>query len=341
MSLKKSFVLYIVSGAVLAVMIAVGLSRPRPVFVTGATHILMGTTVSITAIADDEDIAREAINKAIRQISEIEERLSYYNGQSELSVLNAQAYKQPVQVSRELYTLVEKSIEFNRLTAGAFDCTVAPMLELWREAAETGIKPTESGLREAEEKVGSDKLILNESDTSIRFAREGMRIDLGGIAKGYAIDKAVETMIESGATGGLVDAGGDIRCFGTAPEGKSGWNIGLQNPQTDQAENIILRFVINDTAITTSGDYYRFVSLDGERINHIFDPVSKTSARQLRSVSVIAPDALTADALSTAVTVLGKDKGKSLIETLPDVEAIIISADGQITRTRGIGNYLQ
>ena len=168
-----------------------------------------------------------------------------------------------------------------------------------------------------------------------------MRLDLGGIAKGYAIDRAVEAMRAGGAVGGMVDVGGDIRCFGRRKNDSQEWLIGLQNPRVEG--DLLLKLRLNDMAVATSGDYRRFVLIDGQRYSHIFDPAKSTSAKELRSVTIIAPTAIQADILATAVSVMGKEKGLKLIESTPDTEAIIIPADSEknIVKTSGADVFIK
>lgn len=340
MNSKKYYLIYSLCIIALVVAITISLTKQRHITLTSGTHILMGTTVRVTVVATKKAQAQDAINKAIASITATEKMMSYYSD-SELNTINTDGFERAVNVSDELFELIKKSVRFCEITGGAFDCTISPVLELWRQAAKTGIKPTDQQLATAKSKTGCDKLIINDSDKTIRFAVEGMRIDLGGIAKGHAIDKAIEVMTGCGVAGGLIDAGGDIKCFGLAANKRQGWHIGLQNPHTDDADNVILQFTINDTAVTTSGDYYRFVVIEDEKVSHIIDPATKHSARELTSVSVIAKDATTADALSTAVTVLGKEKGKALIDSLDNVEAMLITSTGEIIKTKSIQKYLK
>ena len=344
MRITKNKAIYISGIILIGILAAVSLTKRQYATVKSGTHILMDTTVRVTAVAVSEKDGQTAIKQAITAITNTEKLMSYYDAQSQLSALNKDGYKNPVKVSDELFYVISKSVEFNKLTDGAFDCTIAPVLDLWRAAAKTGIKPTAEQLAAAKAKTGCGKLVIDAQSKTIKFSVDGMKIDLGGIAKGYAVDKAIEAMMAAGAVGGLVDAGGDIRCFGIPPAGQNNWIIGLQNPETadPDGQDIVMKFAIDDMAITTSGDYYRFVVIDGEKISHIIDPKKSTSAKELCSVSVIAPDATTADALSTGVTVLGKDKGKELIEALPGIEALLITSppQEQIIKTAGMSKYL-
>jgi len=194
--------------------------------------------------------------------------------------------------------------------------------------------PTDKELDEARSKVGYEKITLDANELTVRFAVEGMKLDLGGIAKGYAIDKSVEALRAGGAVGGMVDIGGDICCFGS-PEGRTHWRIGVQDPTMPDrnmttAETLMvieLKTAADSTvAIATSGNYQRFEVIDGKQHSHIIDTRSGQSSDKLASVTIIAPNATIADAIATAVSVLGAEKGLELIERTPEVEAILIPA---------------
>ncbi len=201
-------------------------------------------------------------------------------------------------------------------------------------------------MAEARSKVGFDKLILNKEHRTVRFAVEGMRIDLGGIAKGYAADKSVEAMKKLEALGGMVALAGDIRCFGRPPREQEHWRIGLQDPNVGPNDlgpsKPLLVFALTNEGVSTSGDYRRFVRVQGTKQSHIIDTATGKGANKLISDTIIAPDATTTDALSTAVNVLGLEKGMALIERLPGVEAILIPAGNGATPvfSRGAKAYV-
>jgi thiamine biosynthesis lipoprotein len=220
-------------------------------------------------------------------------------------------------------------------------------VDLWHSAQDANSLPTDAELQQACSKVGYDKLILDANETSVRFAVEGMRVDLGGIAKGYALDKAVEAMQNGGAVGGMVDIGGEVRCFGLPPAGQRKWLIGLQDPDKAKvgfdAGTPLLILHLTDAAVATSGHYRRFVTIGGKRYSHIVDPESGHSSESLASVTVICPSATDADALSTAVTVMGKEKGLALIKTIPETEAILITSAPkyEIIKTSGAEKFIE
>lgn len=306
---------------------------------SGARQV-MGTFAHITAVADSDRTAKKSIEAAFDRLTAIDKMMSDYIPDSELSTVNRDAFKQPVKVSDPLFEILTTAIEYSQISDGAFDVTIGPVVDLWRNAKKNNVKPTEEQIAQAKQKVGCEKLILDPSEKTVKFAVDGMRLDLGAIAKGYAIDKAIEAMKQTGATAGIVDVGGDLRCFGK-PQNKPKWRIGLQNPQTDG--DLLMVIELDNTAIATSGDYRRFVLLDGEKFSHIMIPEQGVSAKDFSSVSVIAPTAIAADALATTLTVIGTEKGIKLIESLESTEALLIPSDPkqEITFTSGLKDYIK
>ena len=298
----------------------------------------MGTVAHITVIAADKQTAQRCLDAAIKQIDTIENLFSYFKPDSEISAINQHAADSPVRVSPQVYQLIKKSIQFSKLTSGAFDITVGPLVDLWHNAGDANTPPTDEQLQSARALVGCDKLILDDANSTVRFAVSGMRLDLGGIAKGYGIDTAIEAIKNNGALGGIVVIGGDLRCFGTPPHNNKHWLIGLQNPNLDSPNQTILTLKLNDTAVTTSGDYRRFATINGRHFSHIVNPLTGRSAQGLASDTIITPLAADADAISTAVNVLGPEKGLALIKTLPHTEAILISPAPayKLSKTPGI-----
>ena len=309
-------------------------------------RLIMGTFARVVAIAKDTQIAEKSITSAFEQLQTVDELMSDYKEDSEISKVNKNAYKATVAISRPTFEVLQKSLEFSRLTDGAFDITVGPLVDLWRKAADANSTPSAKQLAETSRRVGYEKLILEADSLTVRFAVDDMRLDLGGIAKGYAIDKAVEAMRKTGAIGGMVDVGGDIRCFGPPAAGKEKWVIGLQDPAgaTDQTAPIryplVLKF--NDAAVATSGDYRRFVLIEGKKYSHIINKQTGLGSDKLASVTIIAETAVEADALATAVSVMGREKGMALIEKTPNVEAILISAgpEFELSESTGAGKYI-
>lgn len=337
----------VVAGFLVLAGLYVALSRRAPVQLDSNYRVIMGTFSRVVAIAPNEEIAAACVEAAFAAQREVDALMSTYKADSELSRVNRLAFDEPVGVSEETFEVVQGAIHFSELSEGAFDVTVGPVVDLWRAAGEANEPPTEAALAAAASKVGYDKLILDEDARTIRFTAPGMKIDLGGIAKGYAIERSVAAMRQQGALGGMVDIGGDVRCFGQPPQGQETWLIGLQDPNVGPDDlgggKTLLVLKITDQAVTTSGDYRRFVMVGAERESHIVDSRTGHGARQLASVTIIAPDATTADALATAVSVMGWEKGLSLIETLPDTEAILIphQKDAALVFSTGAAAYVK
>ena len=314
-------------------------------------RLVMGTFAHLKAIAKDPRKAKKCVETAFAELKKVDDLMSDYKSESEISQVNRDAFKRAVKVSKSTFEVLQKSTEFSRLSEGAFDITIGPLAELWRTAAEVNSVPADAELELARSKVGYEKLILDANEMTVRFAVDGMKLDLGGIAKGYAIDKAIEAMRAGGAVGGMVDVGGDIRCFGLPPKGKKTWRIGLEDPTEPQGGNqtlavsagrVLLVLKLTNAAVATSGGYRRFVLIEGKKYSHIMNRVSGESAEGLSSVTIIAQNAIDADALATAVTVMGPEKGLALIETIPKTEAILIMPppEYQLIKTTGAEKYI-
>jgi thiamine biosynthesis lipoprotein len=315
--------------------------KDRTVTVDGGFRITMGTFARIMVVAENQQQADKAINAAFDEIFHIDELMSDYDPNSQLSQINQHGFDQPVSVDAELFEVLTAAKLYSCLSDGAFDITIGPVVQLWRKANEDSAVPTAEALQKAKECVGYQNLILDAEKQTVRFAKEGMFLDLGGIAKGYAIDTAIEILQAAGIEGAMVDIGGDLRCFGIPVNGKKHWLIGLQDPTVDD-EKILLTLNMDDRAVATSGDYRRFVMIEGQKHSHIVNPAIADSAQDLSSVTIIAPTAMQADALATAVSVLGSEKGLLLIEILDECEAFIIQVeDGVLQKSSNANIYLE
>jgi thiamine biosynthesis lipoprotein len=309
--------------------------------------MIMGTFAHVVAVAEDSDTAEKCVRAAIDEIHKVDDLMSDYKSDSEISRVNREAFEKAVKVSESTYEVLQRSVEFSKMTDGAFDVTVGPLVALFREAKENKVAPSKEQIALAKSKVGFEKLKLDSENRTIQFSEEGMLLDLGGIAKGYAIDMAIKATQRCGAIGAMVDIGGDVRCFGLPPEGKDHWLIGLQDPNSaiEGIEGGGLRLVlkITNAAVATSGDYQQFVFIEGKRYSHIMDRRTGTSAEGLSSVTIIADNATDADALATSVSVMGADKGLALIEKLPNTEAILLSPrpNYEISKTSGAEKYVK
>jgi len=310
-------------------------------------QMIMGTFAHVVAVAEDLGTAKKCVRAALEEIRKVDDLMSDYKSDSEISLVNNLAYEKAVQVSDSTYEVLQRSIKFSKMTDGAFDITVGPLVDLFRKAKESKVAPSEQQIAQAKSKVGFEKLKLDSENMTVQFTDEGMVLDLGGIAKGYAIDKAIEAAQSSGAIGAMVDIGGDVRCFGLPPRDREHWLIGLQDPNSaiEGMEGGGLRLVlkITNTAVATSGDYQQFVIIEGKRYSHIMNRNTGTSAEGLSSVTIIANNATDADALATSVSVMGAEKGLALIEKLPNTEAILMTPQPkyEIIKTSGAEKYIK
>jgi len=350
MSKQVKCILIVAVGLLLAValylLLADGPGRsdsPNLVKAHSGVHLVMGTFARVTVIAPDSRAGAKCIEAALAEIRKVDELMSDFKEGSEISRVNANAFARPVKVGPATFEVLQRSIEISNLTDGAFDITVGPLVKLFRTARDTGKAPTPEQIADAKARVGYEKLVLNDAEKTVRFTVEGMSLDLGGIAKGYAVDKAIEVMQQHGALGAMVDIGGDVRCFGTPPKGKETWTIGLQDPNSDGGPGLLLKLKIENAAVTTSGDYQQYAIIDGKKQSHILDRKTGKSVQGLASVTIIAQNATTADALATAVTVTGPKKGLDLIESIPSTEAFLISAAPtyKLTKTTAAEKYIK
>ena len=301
------------------------------------TREVFGTFVSIDAFYTDDVDIRQVIEACWKRMSEIQRTMTVKADYGEVAFINSSG-SWPVVVSQDVYMLIEEALLFSELTDGAFDITVLPLVQLWKAAAARGTLPSISEIDDAREKVGYRAVELLDGSRLV-LRKQGMKIDLGAIAKGYAVDEAVRILLKSGVKDFLINAGGDIYCKGLY-RGRRPWRIGVQDPLRPGAIIDILN--ISDCAVTTSGDYERFYIIDGEKYSHIIDPSTGWPEDVVISATVIAPTAEEADALATACAVSGSGKGLRLINSLEGVEAMMIekSGDGVSThRSNGFERY--
>jgi thiamine biosynthesis lipoprotein len=294
---------------------------------TSETRELMGTQVKITVLDRNKDNSIEAMNEAFSEIEKIENMLSIYKEGTEVYSLNQKGFLNDA--SDELLLLLKKSNDYSRLSDGAFDITVQPILDLYKESFETNNRPpTDAEVRETLKLVNYKDILIKNQD--IRLIKN-MKITLGGIAKGYIVDRAIEVLKEQGIEHALVDAGGDIRALGKK-EGTKDWSIALKNPRNENEYISIIK--LNDKSVATSGDYERYFDSE-KKFHHIVDPRTGYSATELISVTIIADKAIDADALATSVFVLGLEKGLELIESLGNVEGLLITSEKEIIKSSG------
>ena len=291
---------------------------------------IMGTRVAVELWSEDAALAERAMAAVIDEMRRTDELMSTYKPESQLSQVNAHAYEHAVTVDPEIIEVVTRSFEFSRMSDGAFDITYASVGYLYDYRAHR--HPTGEQISTALAAVDWRQVQVDPKANTIRFLKPGMRIDLGGIAKGYAVDRSIEILRRLGVGHAMVNAGGDTRLLGDR-RGKP-WIVGIRDPRADG--RMVTRLPLEDEAISTSGDYERYFEEDGVRYHHILVPGTGKSAREVRSVTILGPDATTTDGLSTTVFVLGVERGMQLVGRLPGIEAVVVDKDGHIYYSDGL-----
>lgn len=279
----------------------------------------MGTRVEIQVWLDDAAQARELLRQGMAEFDRIEAAMSTYIESSEMSGINARAADAPQPVSAELFALLQRAEEIAELTEGAFDITFDSVGQLYDFRQEE--RPDLLEIAEQLERINYAHVLLDVDAQTVAFAIPGVRINLGGIAKGYAVEQVIELLSAAGVQNALATAGGDTRILGDRID--KPWVVGVRDP--NDAAAVFTRVALEDEAISTSGDYERFFIEDGERYHHILSPSSGTPAQGVRSVTVIGPNATVTDALSTSVFVMGPERGLELIGRLTDYEALVLT----------------
>ena len=285
---------------------------------------IMGTRVHAEIWEQDPARGERLLAMVMAEMRRIEAAFSPYLESSELSLLNRQAPGGWVEISSELFDLLEKSRSVSELTGGAFDVTYASVGRYYDYRA--GERPPDELLKQALEAIDYRYVELDPEHRRVRYTRPEVYVDLGGIAKGYAVDRAIDLLLDAGVAQASVSAGGDSRILGDR-RGEP-WKVGVRDPRREGVMAVMLPLL--DTAVSTSGDYERYFETDGVRYHHILDPATGDSARNTWSVTILGAEATLTDALSTSVFVLGPEQGIALIDTLPGIDAIVIDAQGTL-----------
>ena len=284
----------------------------------------MGTTFRIVLYTADKAAAKKAAESAFARVAELDAIMSDYKPDSELNRLCkafAKEVGEPVKVSEDLFVILERAAELSRKSDGAFDITVGPVVQLWRHARRTQRLPDKEELADALAKVGHRKVELDPKARTVKLTTPGMQLDLGGIAKGYAADEALELLrMRHGITRALVAAAGDITC-GHPPPDKKAWEVDIAPIAKGQKPR---RLHLANAAVSTSGDLEQFVVIEGVRYSHIVDPRTGLGLTGRRSVTVIARNGTTADSMTKAVMLMPRDKALALVEETPDAAAYIV-----------------
>jgi thiamine biosynthesis lipoprotein len=330
----KAFFTFLLKAALLCVSLPMGAALAHAQWLTGEEAI-MGTAIRVELWADDKAAGEAAIAAVMEEMHRIDREMSPYKPESELSRINREAAKRPVPISQEMFDILSRSIEFSKLSGGAFDITFSSVGYLYDYRHH--IKPTDKEIERALPGINYRHILLDAKKQTVKFARPGVRIDLGGIGKGYAVDNGIALLKKRDIKQAIITAGGDSRVIGD--RGGRPWMVGIRDPR--RKDNVVAVIPLINSAISTSGDYERYFEVDGVRYHHIINPKTGRSATGVHSVSVIGPDATTTDGLTKPVFILGPEKGLRLIESIPGIDAVIIDADGKMFYSSGLQNKKQ
>src|ERR1700741_3159321 len=294
------------------------------------TEAIMGTRCYVELWADDPVKGNDAIDAVMAELRRIDNLMSHYKPESQLSQINQYANERPVQVDKELFDLIKLSTHYSLITDGAFDITYASVGYLYNYPQR--IHPTEEQIRAALPAVNWRNMLLDEEHHTVRFEHPGMRIDLGGIGKGYAVDRGGEILKARGIRNAVVTAGGDSRIPGDLL-GRP-WLVAIRHP--DDPKRVVTRIPLSDAAMSTSGDYERYFDENGVRSHHIIDPRTGHSASKVRSATILAPTATQTDGMSKTAFVLGAEKTLEIINRMPEYDAVFVLPDGQVLYSNGL-----
>ncbi|MGD9928624.1 MAG: FAD:protein FMN transferase [Mangrovibacterium sp.] len=294
---------------------------------------LMGSRFEITVVASNKSEGDQFVRMAIDEITRIEQLISSWDPSSQTSLINQNAGIKPVKVDPELFRLIERSIQISRITDGAFDISFAAMDKIWKFDGTMTQLPDSSQVRQSVSKVGYENIILDHQNGTVFLRLPGMKIGFGAIGKGYAADMAKALLMDKGAVAGMVNASGDLNCWGEKPDG-SPWLVGITNPLNKN--HVFSWFPVENSAVVTSGNYEKYVIFDGIRYTHIIDPRTGYPTQGLASVTVFAPKGELADALATSIFVMGKETGLDFINQLTGIECVIVDDLGKIYYSKNI-----
>ncbi len=328
------------AGLVIALLIAfvapARADRERKVV---RTDTAMGTVVQVTFWTDDEPAAAAAAELVFAEFDRLDAMMTTWTDDSEVSKINAAAGGKPVKVSAETFAVIKRALEISKKSKGVFDITVGAFQGVWKfDEDKDGTLPDPAAVEEKLALVGWKNVVLDKKKRTVKLKKKGMRITLGGIAKGYAVDRASKILWDAGFVDFILQAGGDMYVSGK--KGAKPWVVGIRDPRGDRDDTFAVAPIENHS-FSTSGDYERGFVKDGVRYHHILDPRTGQPARATRSVTVMAKDAFTADAWSKVLFILGADKAMKLVEELPDFEAVFVTAENKVEISSGLDDKLK
>ncbi|WP_291653886.1 FAD:protein FMN transferase [Clostridium sp.] len=296
------------------------------------TELLMGTVVTVTLYdSNDENVLDKVFNK----VKELESTLSINENGTLVDKINESAGIEPVKVDYDTYTVIKKGLEYAKLSNGLFDISVGPIVKLWNIGLPEAKVPTQEEINSKVPLVGYSDIELNDEESTVFLKRQGMIIDLGGVAKGYTADVISDILTEEGVKSAIIDLGGNIFAHGSKVDGST-WTIGIQNPFSDRGD-IIGKITVKNKSIVTSGIYERYIEKDGIKYHHILSP--KTGypyENEIAGITIISDKSSDGDALSTSVFAMGVDEGMKFINTQDGIDAIFVTKDNKVYITDGI-----
>jgi len=301
-----------------------------------ANRVLLGTVVEVIVPGRDQN-ARAADEAVFGELKRVEDMTSFHKP-SELSRLNDKAGEGPVHVDPELLQLLAESVRFSRETRGTFDPTVGAVTKLWQFSAGEPRVPAPAEIQAALETVGWERVKIDNAAGTIELPDKGAALDLGGIAKGYALDRAAQNLRTLGITAALINGGGDVVAIGEKEPGKP-WRVGVQDPR--DPKGIAAVVTAKDQVVATSGDYERCLIADGKRYHHILDPKTGYPVEGMESVTIVGKEALTATILAKAVFIMGVAEGLKFLEGFPGYEAFLIDSDGKTHLSAGASKSIE
>ena len=294
---------------------------------------LLGTVITAQAYGVN---AEESLNLAFDRVREIEKKMSLHLAESQVGHINQNAGKKPVSISTDTYFVIQTALDYAEKTNGSFNPVIGNIVELWGIGTENARIPSIEEINMFLPYLDYKQLILTKDPYTAYLTSDMIKLDLGAIAKGYAGDEMARILLENGVSSALLNLGGNVVVIGKKPN-NTPWSIGIQNPLEPERGELVGVLNIQDTSVVTSGSYERFFEQDGTRYHHIMDPATGYPAENgIISSTIITPNSAQADALSTAVYILGKEKGLALIESLPNVEAVLITSDQNIYTSSGV-----
>ena len=294
---------------------------------------IMGSKFEFTLVVPNEEIGYINIEEAASEIKRVENMISSWISESETSLINSNAGLSPVKISDELFKLIDRCLKISEITDGAFDISYGPLTDLWRFDGSMQYLPTPEEIRRCVEKVDYRQIELNGLERTVYLKKPGMKLNFGGIGKGYAVDKAKELLISKGVLAGMINASGDITTWGTKSTGEK-WLIGIENP--GWRKNIFTWIPIVESSVSITVNYKRYVMINDKRYSHIINPKTGYPVTGIDKAAVLTKTSELCDALATAVVILGKEDGLALIDQLGGTEVIIADNLGKIVHSNGI-----